>query len=523
MRSNKVIGLSLASIMLVSHSAAAMDLGSKAESAKAVPVYANLPLQEEVNVAAAKEMKTESGLVHYNVRVPGVQGLKDTVYQEQLNYIIMSHAMKDIKNVETQAEELSEKAANEGRQFRPYEIFINFDVKSKDEVLSFTVTTYTMTGGANGITRVDSYNIDTKQSKRLELKDLFKAGADYKTVVNREISAQIAAQKELESKPYFDGKNGFSTISDSQSFYIQDGHLVIVFPKYSIAPGVMGIPEFKIPLASLNGIRQNPEPLIVDGTYYNYKYNFKFKIPPLWQGKIAVEEKYDTAGENGKVDFRYVPQEAGSESTNLVSIDVVNTGDYKEADKGSSSSPVYKIAETEAYVYLVTIHPSNPYAPESEAGKEYRRFNAALDGVDDLFKVVDVKQELGKQPEKPSVEASVFDKVIIDGKEMTLHKKIYITEKEVVMIPLRPIAEALGYTVTWNDEDQSVELSKEAQWARLKLGEDNYSFAKMLVKLGTAPEIKDGSTYVPLDFAVKILKAHVTVSDNGIIAIEHNK
>lgn len=84
---------------------------------------------------------------------------------------------------------------------------------------------------------------------------------------------------------------------------------------------------------------------------------------------------------------------------------------------------------------------------------------------------------------------------------------MYKTEKEVVMIPLRQVTEALAYKVAWNGEKKSIELSKGAQWTSMKLGEDNYSYAKMLVKLGTAPEIKNECTYVPLDFISKILKA----------------
>lgn len=87
-----------------------------------------------------------------------------------------------------------------------------------------------MTGGANGITRVDSYNIDTNQSKRIELKDLFETDADYKNVLNKEIAAQIAAQSKQENKSYFEGEDGFKTVSEFQDYYLEDSNLVIVFP-----------------------------------------------------------------------------------------------------------------------------------------------------------------------------------------------------------------------------------------------------------------------------------------------------
>jgi len=55
------------------------------------------------------------------------------------------------------------------------------------------------------------------------------------------------------------------------------------------------------------------------------------------------------------------------------------------------------------------------------------------------------------------------------------------------MVPLRAIAEALGYKVTWNNETLSVTLDKDIS---LTIGEDNYiSGDNAPIKLGTAPEL----------------------------------
>ncbi|TYP73913.1 copper amine oxidase N-terminal domain-containing protein [Paenibacillus methanolicus] len=78
-----------------------------------------------------------------------------------------------------------------------------------------------------------------------------------------------------------------------------------------------------------------------------------------------------------------------------------------------------------------------------------------------------------------------------------------------VMIPLRDLAAALGYNVTWNGKTQSVELMKGAQWTSVKLGADQYSFARMLIKLGAAPEQKNGKIFVPDSFAAQVLQADV--------------
>ena len=116
-------------------------------------------------------------------------------------------------------------------------------------------------------------------------------------------------------------------------------------------------------------------------------------------------------------------------------------------------------------------------------------------------------------------EIKILDKMIIEEKEITLDKFIYKNEKGVVMIPLRQIAETLEYKVTWNNEARAAELTKGAQWTSVKIGEDNYNFAKMLVKLGTAPEVKDSTTYVPFDFLNEVLKVNVEITEAGMIEI----
>lgn len=117
-------------------------------------------------------------------------------------------------------------------------------------------------------------------------------------------------------------------------------------------------------------------------------------------------------------------------------------------------------------------------------------------------------------------EVNVLDKIIINEKEIDLESHLYKNKEDVVMVPLREIAEALDYEVTWNNEEQRAELTKGAQWTAVTIGEDNYNFAKMLIKLGTAPEIKDSKTYVPFSFLEEVLRVGVEIRGEGIISIQ---
>jgi hypothetical protein len=512
MINKKIICLAIAGSLMISSSVFAKETSGILAASNPILISENIVSASSPTVITSKTIKSESEYAKINIRIPKVHGLKDTVYEQQLNHIIESHAMEDKEKIEKDSKQSFEDAEKYGWTTRPYELMVDYSVKNVSGIMSFTVITYTYTGGANGFPRLDTYNVDIKESKRLALSHLFKNGSDYKTIINNEISQQIKYQQENEDKVYFEGDMGFKGISEEQGFYIQNNNLVVTFSKYSIAPGVMGNPEFNIPLYKLSSILKDSTPLILDNTYYNYKYNFSFRIPPIWKDKVRIEEAYDTEGSNVKVDFIYTPKDKNLKEEKLLTISVLNTKD--------SQTKGYVIAETEAYFYDCILSKQASYEADSTDYKEYRKLLEALDGIDDLFKVVNVKEELEAKQAKAVENVTVFDKVIINGEEVSLQKSIYKNENGIVMVPLRQISEKLGYNVVWNSKKKSAELSKGAQWTLVKVGEDSYNFAKMFIKLGAAPELKSSATYVPVHFLEQVLKAEVELSDKGIISVK---
>lgn len=114
---------------------------------------------------------------------------------------------------------------------------------------------------------------------------------------------------------------------------------------------------------------------------------------------------------------------------------------------------------------------------------------------------------------------TVMDKVILNGKEIKLKHEIYKSYDGHYMFALRPISETLGYKVSWNNSTRSVELTKGTQWTKVTIGSTNYNFAKMIVKLEKAPEIKNSKTYVPVEFLEEVLKLNVDVN-KGILEVK---
>jgi hypothetical protein len=99
------------------------------------------------------------------------------------------------------------------------------------------------------------------------------------------------------------------------------------------------------------------------------------------------------------------------------------------------------------------------------------------------------------------------------------HKVYY--KGDTLMIPLRVVADSLGYKVQWDAETRVVELVKESHSVVVVPGKDHYCFGEMApTKLGTSAEITDSKTYVPLNFLTDILKVKVYMDETGGVNIK---
>jgi hypothetical protein len=121
-----------------------------------------------------------------------------------------------------------------------------------------------------------------------------------------------------------------------------------------------------------------------------------------------------------------------------------------------------------------------------------------------------------------SVMGDVSKMDILAGGSKMEGSKAYVNGHGAVMVPLRPIAEALGFEVTWDNTAQHVRVGKGIS---LSIGKDSYHYMKTApITLGTAPEIKEGKTYVPLSFFREV--AHMNnayVFENQIVIDNEEK
>lgn len=433
------------------------------------------------------------------VKIPVIKGLSDVKYQEELNYFIEVHVQEKIDEFKEQAGEMLQYLED----IKPV-LMVDYEIKSKNDILSIVINSDTYLGGAHGITEKHYYNIDTKENKALKLSDLFKENTDYKKIINTEISRQIKEQMKDKTILYFEDEEGFKSINDEQTFYLDEcGNLIITFDRYEIAPGYMGHPEFKIPRKILMDILRDGKAIVRNGNYYNLDYNYSFGIPPIWENKVKIVEKYDEEEDIFSTNFVYAPKNRKIEGKEFMTITVMNKKDYKENEKDTV------LGETLEYIYLAKFPESNPYDSNKLEAKGFERLSEVTNGVDDLFQIPETEKILS------------FDKVKINGKELKLKKQMFKSEKGNMMIPIAEIARTLGFKVKWDGDNRLVNINKGAVFAGAHIDENVYYFSKALVYLDEGAQLIDGTTFVPMNFMDEVLKGIRFVDVEGILNIEY--
>lgn len=133
---------------------------------------------------------------------------------------------------------------------RDIDIMVDYEIKSQTEdVLSFAMNYFE--GWASAYGQTDFYNISMTDGHDITLAELL--GENYAAIIEESVRTQAAEQvKADESLVYWLGTEneyliGEENVFESPKFYInEEGNVVVVFEKYTIAPGYMGAREFVI-------------------------------------------------------------------------------------------------------------------------------------------------------------------------------------------------------------------------------------------------------------------------------------
>ena len=222
-----------------------------------VPAFAqsifDIPLLGDVSrILCVREYKKTSDVDSLSVKVPKVKNTGNPDMEERVNKQIEDRINKTTRQLYKDSEQVREMMKKENMKSLTAKTEVTIDYKitcNKRNLLSFQVmTNYQLN---TSMQEYQTFNLDLSTGKDITLEELF--GSDYERLINSSIRKQIKERMEQdENASYFDGAMGFQGIRKNQPFYIDDnGNVVIIFEKYSIAPGYMGTQEFKIPCGQL--------------------------------------------------------------------------------------------------------------------------------------------------------------------------------------------------------------------------------------------------------------------------------
>lgn len=115
-------------------------------------------------------------------------------------------------------------------------------------------------------------------------------------------------------------------------------------------------------------------------------------------------------------------------------------------------------------------------------------------------------------PENTNTTAAIATKAVpITPSSITVDDELIDNAKSIsyensVFIPIRAVAQALGFQVLWDNESKTVSLANMPVFITFQIGVDGYTFAKTApMPLGAAPKLIDNTTYVPIEVVSELM------------------
>ncbi|WP_339148678.1 MULTISPECIES: DUF3298 domain-containing protein [unclassified Sutcliffiella] len=241
----RIIGVGIAVLVFITVVNASPSF---ANALSRMPVVGSL-----IKVLTVKEFKVDEGTAKVDIKVPAITSMENETLESTLNEKYLEESRKLYSDFLSEMKEVKE---NGGGHLG---VESGYDVKTDNEQI--------LAVGRYVVSTVNSYSeytydtIDKKNELLITLPSLFKDG-EYINLINENLEEQMKSQMESDSDKFYwlEGEMGFKTIAKDQSFYINDeSKLVIVFNKYEVAPGYMGVCEFTIPTDVIEDILVSKE------------------------------------------------------------------------------------------------------------------------------------------------------------------------------------------------------------------------------------------------------------------------
>jgi hypothetical protein len=146
------------------------------------------------------------------------------------------------------AEDIAMMGYDEGRKQR---LSMTYEAHEAHATLSYVITIYEDTGGAHGNTYFRTFTFDRATGESLRLEDIFVEGADYLALLSQLSREKLAASLGTYADTEYVESGTLPLEESFQSWYLEGGALVLLFPPYQVAPYAAGAQEAHILLPEL--------------------------------------------------------------------------------------------------------------------------------------------------------------------------------------------------------------------------------------------------------------------------------
>jgi len=219
------------------------------------PTFANsmsdVPLVGSiVKVLTFREFNVHDGTMEANIKVPVIKNLENKTLESTLNKKYLDESKKLYSDFQSEMEELKQKGGGHMGMDSGYVVKTD-----NDRILAIGRYVVNTVGSSSTTFKYDT--VDKKNQLLITLPSLFKDDS-YIPLISENIKKQMKEQMKKDPNKVYWVESAmddvpvtpFQSIDKNQIFYINDhGKLVIVFNKYDVAPGYMGVLEFTIPTA----------------------------------------------------------------------------------------------------------------------------------------------------------------------------------------------------------------------------------------------------------------------------------
>lgn len=200
-----------------------------------------------VNIFTVQEIYEENSVYAVDVKIPAVEGFEDEELQNKINALVqqqVDNVVEDAKYDIQEEKEMWIRLGGKEEDYMMQEILVDYEVYCLNEdYISFAV--FKGETVASAYFDYYYYNYDLKTGEEITLATVL--GEGWADTADTQIRKEIQERSKDPDACFFEGEDGFTGVGDGTWFYINEkGNPVVVFNKYEIAPGYMGIQEFEI-------------------------------------------------------------------------------------------------------------------------------------------------------------------------------------------------------------------------------------------------------------------------------------